>query len=239
MRPSPGSEEDTPMFSVIFEVLPRQGRKEEYLDLAKGLRPILEKIDGFVDVERYESRRRPGWVLSQSTWRDEKSMVRWRTQRDHYFVQSKGRFEVFADYHLRIGEITADTDPPAGLAVLEQRLDATEVGVAKLVTFTEATPEQGADLTVKADRLPFHLGLDPSGETIAEHDVFESIYNPGKLVLLASWKDTDAGKAWSPGKLNGVEKLRHRKIRIVRDYGRFDRREAPQYYADVKDAPAK
>jgi heme-degrading monooxygenase HmoA len=129
-----GSEQDTPMFSVIFEVLPRQGRKEEYLDLAKGLRPILEKMDGFVDVERYESRTRPGWVLSQSTWRDEKSMVRWRTQRDHYFVQSKGRFEVFADYHLRIGEITADTDPPAGLAVLEQRFDETEVGVAKLVT---------------------------------------------------------------------------------------------------------
>jgi heme-degrading monooxygenase HmoA len=234
-----GSEQDTPMFSVIFEVLPRQGRKEEYLDLAKGLRPILEKMDGFVDVERYESRTRPGWVLSQSTWRDEKSMVRWRTQRDHYFVQSKGRFEVFADYHLRIGEITADTDPPAGLAVLEQRFDETEVGVAKLVTLTEATPERGADLTAKADRLPFHLGLDPSGDTIAEHDVFESIYNPGKLVLLASWKDTDAGKAWSPRKLSGVEKLRHRKIRIVRDYGRFDRREAPQYYAGVKDAPAK
>jgi heme-degrading monooxygenase HmoA len=234
-----GSEQDTPMFSVIFEVLPRQGRKEEYLDLAKGLRPILEKMDGFVDVERYESRRRPGWVLSQSTWRDEKSMVRWRTQRDHYFVQSKGRFEVFADYHLRIGEITADTDPPAGLTVLEQRFDETEVGVAKLVTFTEATPERAADLTAKADRLPFHLGLDPSCETIAEYDVFESIYNPGKLVLLASWKDTDAGKAWSPGRLSSVEKLRHRKIRIVRDYGRFDRREAPQYYAGVKDAPAK
>jgi hypothetical protein len=140
---------------------------------------------------------------------------------------------------LRIGEITADTDPPAGLAVLEQRLDATEVGVAKLVTLTEATPEKGTDLTAKADLLPFHLGLDPSGEEIAEHDVFESIYNPGKLVLLSSWKDTDAGKAWSPGKLSGVEKLRHREIRIVRDYGRFDRREAPQYYADVKDAPAK
>jgi len=56
-------------------------------------------------------------------------------------------------------------------------------------------------------------------------------------VLLTSWKDANSGKAWSPGKFGG--KLRHRKIRIVRDYGRFDRREAPQYYADVKDAAAR
>lgn len=228
----------TLMFSVIFEVLPHEGRKDEYLDLAKDLRPILQKMDGFLDVERYESRRRPGWVLSQSTWRDEKSMVRWRTQRDHYFVQSKGRFEIFADYHLRIGEVTAGTDQPGGLAVLEQRFDETEVGVAKIVTFTEVSPASGADLAVKADQLPLRLGLDPTDEAIAEHDVFESIYNPGKLVLLTSWKDTSAGRAWSPGKLAGVE-MRHRKIRIVRDYGRFDRREAPQYYADIRESPSR
>jgi heme-degrading monooxygenase HmoA len=223
------------MFAVIFEVLPKQGRKEEYLDLAQGLRPILEKMDGFIDVERYESRRRPDWVLSQSTWRDEKSLVRWRTQRDHHFVQSKGRFEIFADYHLRIGEIIADTDPPEGLAVVEQRFDETEIGVAKIVTFTEVIPAQGVDHSIKADRLPLHLGLDLAGGAVG-HDEFESIYNPGKLALLTSWKDADASGAWSPGKIGDLERSRHRKIRIVRDYGRFDRREAPQYYADVREA---
>ena len=77
------------MFSVIFEVLPNEGRKDEYLELAENLKPILETIDGFVDVERYESKLRPGWILSQSTWRDEKSMVRWRTTRASplHFVQ--------------------------------------------------------------------------------------------------------------------------------------------------------
>ena len=223
------------MFSVIFEVLPNEGRKDEYLELAGNLKPILETIDGFLDVERYESKLRPGWILSQSTWRDEKSMVRWRTQRDHYFVQSKGRFEVFADYHLRIGEITADTDPPKGLAVVEQRLDETEVGVAKLVTLTEATPAKN-NTFARPDRLPAHLGLDLSSGDVAEHDVFESIYNPGKLALLTSWKDIEAGKAWSPASIPGFETLRHRKMRIVRDYGRFDRREAPQYYADIKQS---
>jgi heme-degrading monooxygenase HmoA len=227
------------MFSVIFEVLPNEGRKDEYLDLAKNLRPILEKMDGFLDVERYESRRRPGWVLSQSTWRDEKSMVRWRTQRDHYFVQSKGRFEIFSDYHLRIGEVTADTDPPKGLAVLEQRLDETEVGVAKIVTFTEAMPTKDNDFTTGAELLPTQLGLDPANVAVADHDVFESIYNPGKLALLTSWKDADAGRAWSPARIGSMDGLRHRKIRIVRDYGRFDRREAPQYYADIKESSAR
>jgi heme-degrading monooxygenase HmoA len=226
------------MFSVIFEVLPNEGRLGEYLELANDLRPILEKMDGFLDVERYESRKRPGWVLSQSTWRDEKSMVRWRTQRDHYFVQSKGRFEIFADYHLRIGEIFADTDPPENVSVVEQRLDETEVGVAKIVTFTEATPAKN-DAFARPERLPAHLGLDVASAAIAEHDVFESIYNPGKLALLTSWKDADSAKAWSPAKIPGVEKLRHRAIRIVRDYGRFDRREAPQYYAEIKPSPAK
>jgi heme-degrading monooxygenase HmoA len=173
-------------------------------------------------------------VLSQSTWRDEKSMVRWRTQRDHYFVQRKGRFEIFADYHLRIGEITWDTQPPKGLPILEQRFDETETGVAKLVTFTEATPAKDVSLAAQAERLPAGLGVDPASAAVAEHDVFESIYDPGKLVLLTSWKDTEAGKAWSPARVDGLEKLRHRKIRIVRDYGRFDRREAPQYYADIK-----
>ena len=69
------------MFSVIFEVYPREERFEEYLALAKRLKPILERVDGFVDNERFESKRRPGWILSHSTWRDEKSVVRWRTTR--------------------------------------------------------------------------------------------------------------------------------------------------------------
>src|SRR5215475_3618162 len=75
----PARKEKT-MFSVIFEVLPAEGKKDAYLYLGKHLKPILESIDGFVDNERFESQLRPGWVLSHSTWRDEKSLVRWRTE---------------------------------------------------------------------------------------------------------------------------------------------------------------
>src|SRR5215831_16813418 len=115
------------MFSVIFEVLPGDGKKDAYLDLAKHLKPIIEKIDGFIDNERFESRRRKAWVLSHSTWRDEKSVIRWRTEGEHHRVQERGRFDVFADYHLRVGEIVADSAPPKNAPVRVQRLAETEI----------------------------------------------------------------------------------------------------------------
>jgi heme-degrading monooxygenase HmoA len=224
------------MFSVIFEVLPGQGKKNDYLEFAKHLKPILESIDGFVDNERFESKLQPGWILSHSTWRDEKSVVRWRTQGEHHAVQEKGRFEVFQDYHLRVGEVTFDTNPPREAPVLEKRFDETEIGVAKFATLTEVTPDKGAAFVVQTDLLPAHLGLNLKDSLIVAHDVFESIYNPGKLALLIGWKNAEAAGAWSPKKIDGIAALRHRRIRIVRDYGRFDRREAPQFYPDVEGA---
>jgi heme-degrading monooxygenase HmoA len=227
------------MFSVIFEVHPNDGRKDDYLELAKHLKPILETIDGFVDNERFESQLRPGWVLSHSTWRDEKSVVRWRTEGEHHVVQGKGRFEIFQDYHLRVGDVTADTAPPREAPVHERRFDETEVGNAKVMTLTEITPVKGAAFASQADLLPAYLGLDLNGGAVTEHDVWASIYNPGKMALLVGWKDPKAAETWKPKKIDGIETLRHRKVRVVRDYGRFDRREAPQFYADVKGRETK
>jgi hypothetical protein len=82
--------------------------------------------------------------------------------------------------------------------------------------------------------LPARLGLDLTNRAIVEHDVWASIYNPGKMALLVAWTDAKAASLWTPSKVNGIEKLRHRSVRVVRDYGRFDRREAPQYYKDVR-----
>jgi heme-degrading monooxygenase HmoA len=226
------------MFSVIFEVHPNDGRKDDYLELAKHLKPILETIDGFVDNERFESKLRPGWVLSHSTWRDEKSVVRWRIEGEHHLVQGKGRFEIFQDYHLRVGDVTSDTNPPKEAPVDERRFDETEIG-AKVATFTEITPVKGAAFASQADLLPAHLGLDLNSGAVAEHDVWTSIYNPGKIALLIAWKDAKAAEAWTPKKIDGIETLRHRKVRVVRDYGRFDRREAPQFYDDVKGRETK
>lgn len=222
------------MFAVIFEVQPRKERWDDYLDLAKQLKPKLEAIDGFIDNERFSSKRTEGRVLSLSTWRDEKSVIRWRAQSEHHGVQEKGRFEIFEDYHLRVGEITADTAPPKGLPVDQQRFDETEVGQAKMVTITELAPAEGSSLGARPDLLPAHLGLDQAAQGLVADELFESLYNPGKLLLLVSWRDAGAAEAWTPTRPEAARSLRHRRVRIIRDYGMVDRREAPQFYPEVR-----
>ncbi len=215
------------MFAVVFEVRPRAGRRDAYLGYAKLLRPELVRVDGFIDNVRYASLRREGWILSLSTWRDEKSLVRWRTHALHHEVQQKGRFEVFEDYHLRVGEVVADTSPPAGQGVQPGRLDETETGAAKLLSITEAhrTGDVPPDATPEA--LAAWLGVRAEAPGLVEWDVFEAVLTPGELVLLAAWRDAGHAEAARPGQ------GRHRCIRVVRDYGMHDRREAPQYYPAV------
>src|SRR5947199_9575890 len=122
------------MFAVIFEVHPKPDRSEAYLGLGKMLKPEVEAIEGFVDNIRYRSLRRDGWLLSLSGWRDEKALVRWRTQARHQVVQEKGRTGIFLDYHLRIGELTLDSRPPHGVVLQQQRLDETQTGDATSLT---------------------------------------------------------------------------------------------------------
>ena len=213
------------MFSVLFEVHPRTERFDDYLALAGRLKPLLERMDGFVDNERFASLARPGWLLSHSTWRDEKSVVRWRTQGEHHGVQERGRSEIFQDYRLRVGEIVADTAPPAGMQLRDQRLDETETGAAKLATLTELVTAGNREPS------PQDLGLDIAHADLVACEIFKSIYQPGKFVLLAGWKSGAAGTAWRPRAGDEGSSLRHRAVRVVREYGMFDRREAPQFHA--------
>jgi len=98
---------------------------------------------------------------------------------------------VFSDYHLRVCEVTADSHPPEGIAVAEQRFDETEVSDAKTLAITEVSPAPGATLAAHTDLLPSHLGLDTQVEGLTDYGVFESIYNPGKMLLLTFWKSAD------------------------------------------------
>ena len=96
------------MIAVIFEVRPKPERRQEYLDLAAALRPQLEKIDGFVSIERFESLTEPGKILSLSVFRDEAAVTAWRNIAAHRRAQAKGRGEIFADYRLRIAGVIRD-----------------------------------------------------------------------------------------------------------------------------------
>ena len=218
------------MFAVIFEVNPKPEQWDAYLGYAKMLRRELQQIDGFVDNERFSSQRRRGWVLSLSTWRDEKAVIRWRTGARHHDVQQKGRTEVFGDYHLRVGEIIADNQLPAGQVLSEQRLDET-AAAAKLIALSDAAP-QGLPAEPDAGTVAAQLGeLDTADPGLVEWDVFESIVQPGKFILLTSWRDSAAARNWPNAPFAG--KIRHRRVRVIRDYGMFDRAEAPQYYPPV------
>lgn len=96
------------MIAVIFEVVPAPGRRQDYLDIAAGLRPELEKMDGFISIERFESLTNPGKVLSLSIWRDEEAVKRWREFEGHRVAQAKGRAGIFADYRLRVASVIRD-----------------------------------------------------------------------------------------------------------------------------------
>ena len=93
------------MIAVIFEVEPREGMLEPYLDIAADLKPRLQQIDGFVSVERFQSLTTPGKYLSLSFWRDEAAVQAWRRQANHRRAQHKGRSEMFADYRLRVAHV--------------------------------------------------------------------------------------------------------------------------------------
>jgi heme-degrading monooxygenase HmoA len=96
------------LIAVIFEVVPAPGRRQEYLDIAASLRPELEKLDGFISIERFESLTNKGKMLSLSIWRDEEAVKRWRQFEGHRLAQAKGRGGIFADYRLRVASVIRD-----------------------------------------------------------------------------------------------------------------------------------
>ena len=109
------------MIAVIFEVSPKDEQKQDYLDIAAHLRPQLDKIDGFISIERFESLSTPGKILSLSFWRDEKAIEEWRQMEEHRAAQVKGRTAIFKDYRLRIAGVVRDY----GMFAREQaRLDS-------------------------------------------------------------------------------------------------------------------
>ncbi len=93
------------MIAVIFELELQAGKTADYLEIASQLHPIVEKIDGFISIERFESLVQPGKILSLSLWRDEEAVGEWRNVTEHRQAQHAGRNGIFADYRLRIASI--------------------------------------------------------------------------------------------------------------------------------------
>jgi heme-degrading monooxygenase HmoA len=96
------------MYTVIFEVEPEPDRVQDYLDFAARLRPELDKIDGFITIERFTSLSRDGKILSLSFWRNEEAIARWREQEQHHAAQRAGRDRIFRDYRIRVAAVVRD-----------------------------------------------------------------------------------------------------------------------------------
>jgi heme-degrading monooxygenase HmoA len=96
------------MYAVIFEVEPEPERRQDYLDIAARLRPELEKIDGFISVERFQSLTEPAKILSLSFWRDEAAVAAWRRHDQHREAQRAGRSGIFRNYRLRVAAVLRD-----------------------------------------------------------------------------------------------------------------------------------
>ena len=240
------------MFVIVFEVDPRRGQVEEYLALAGMLRPELDGIEGFLSVERFTSRGRPGWMLSLSFWRDEAAVVRWRAHTLHHEVQERARSEVFRDYRLRVGRVVADDapgQPQPGPGLRRAHDDSmarppTFVAILEVGLAGEATGQRPdlAALGSYPERMDGFLG----------DDWFDSIYVEGKRAQVTSWRDQAAALAWHDRALAIVAAplamgtstytapaggagaaFRLRVMEVGRDYGMFERAEAPQYHAPI------
>jgi heme-degrading monooxygenase HmoA len=101
------------MIAVIFEVEPRPGMRDAYLSIAAELKPLVEGIDGFLGIERFESLATPGKLLSLSWWRDEEAVRAWREMEEHRAAQRAGKERLFASYRLRVAHVVRDYGFPS------------------------------------------------------------------------------------------------------------------------------
>ena len=145
-----GDESNGPTYAVFFEVKPNGDKgRQEYLETAKALKAHLETMSGFLGIERFDNKTRPGWVLSLSRWRDEAAIIAWREVFEHRTAQEKGRHGVFEDYRLRVAK---EVDHGGNLTFVEGAAPESTATAQTFSSLSEAahtaTLVESADLTV-------------------------------------------------------------------------------------------
>src|SRR3954462_14589505 len=209
------------MISQFFEVQVKEGQIDCYLDLAASLKPSLEAMGGCLFIDRFKSLSRKNLLLSYQIWQDEGSMIAWRVDAKHHKVQETGREKVFADYRIRIAQVIHE-ERPGKPAWRPERLSPYN------------DPKRRPPTYVLASGSP---KPETPGDTAWKSDAFESVYRPGIFAHLVVVPSPDAGVVFGR-KLFGDSTTEYfRVFEVMRDYGMFNRAEAPQYYPPVP-APA-
>jgi heme-degrading monooxygenase HmoA len=200
------------VIAVLFEVTPKPGARDAYLETAARLRPALDAMGGCLFIDRFRSLQRAATLLSFQIWRDEAALVRWRVDSQHHKAQTLGRTRLFADYRLRIAQVIRDES--AGQAAwIPQRLGAYNDPASRTPRFVAIAESNTATFAVPATSV----------------ESFESIYRPGEFAHLFDLV--------APGDVTLTRNADAQRLRICeieRDYGMHERAEAPQFYPPVE-----
>jgi heme-degrading monooxygenase HmoA len=208
------------MIGLFFEVMPRPGHEQAYFDIAASLRPELDKNPGLLFVDRFRSQVRQRLVLSHSHWRDEASLASWRTHAKHHAAQIAGRQQHFEDYRLRIGQLVCEWLPEPGEL---RRLEINN-------RYNDPTLRQERYMVASTTSRPVEAAAESDVLAAAGGDVLASVSRESEYIVLTPTPSLADG-------LSAVERLALtgavtsvRLYLVSRDYGMYDRSEAPQYY---------
>lgn len=178
---------------------------------------------------------------------DEEAVVRWRTEKTHLGVQRTGRERVFGGYRIRVGVgleregegegegdgVEGDGTSGEGKA---QEGDGRKEQV--MLVYQRLTPTaspaasggEGQDESAPAPPIgPLKSLLDPSKpETVVWDELNDdSTWVSETTVLwMSSWKSLAAAERFEKA-LSRVQGDSVQKMRVLRDYGKEDRREVP------------
>ncbi|NYS23697.1 antibiotic biosynthesis monooxygenase [Rhodobacteraceae bacterium 2376] len=189
------------MHALFFEVRPLPGHLKHYFEHVDRLRPVLARHPGLVFLERYSALEDDQVLLSHQLWQDEDAIIGWRRDPEHRRSQTAGRKVHFQDYRIRVGErvLHHSTETDSDAPV------QTATDRPHLVVLYADTPAQ-----------------DPAFAS------FESVNTPGRFACLASLPNRQAAEALFD-RVHTAPVLREAAAyAITRDYGMFERAEAPQ-----------
>lgn len=216
------------MLSVIFEVRPRAGQWDSYLGKIKLLRPELEKLPGLVDNLLYKSLTRPGWILWLINMRDEQSVMQLLSLMGQQEAQDLEGGELLSECQLRVGRLAFDTRSDGLVAGAGPGEPGVATGPA--ITFNDALQWPDWVATHNAEEIALYLGFDlNSFGDCTSWDVFDSIFSPGSIMLLASWKDKASALGFAQTALV-PDDARVRAVEAVRGFGPFNYRGESGYH---------
>ena len=202
------------MHALIFEMELRDGHEEHYFQHAAKLRPILMQHDGLIYIERFKSLTRPNVILSHSLWRDEASIARWRTNSEHHKSQIAGRFKHFQDYRIRISHVLRYTD-----------LNAPAQEWSNGGSYSAPNLRTDRFIAILRSRKQLY---NQDGDTFASVTETDSY-----LTVLDIANEVD-GQSKIKEVQGDVSVLTTLLARVSRDYGLYDRTQAPQYFKAVE-----